>query len=71
MKLPLLALLAFPFSLAASNYQQFVDLASSSSNGIIVLDDASFDLLTSPKRNWSATVQFTAMDARRKCGACQ
>ncbi|KAG7092494.1 hypothetical protein E1B28_008845 [Marasmius oreades] len=68
----LLPLLALPFAWAASTdntRQELINLASV--NGIIRLDHKAFDLLTSPKRNWSAAIQFTALDRRRRCAPCK
>ncbi|KAL0946875.1 hypothetical protein HGRIS_013041 [Hohenbuehelia grisea] len=75
MRLPTVlgALLAIPLTLAQSAesiHQKLVDLAAAG-NGLISLDGDSFDLLISPKRTWSATIQFTALDARRRCTPCK
>lgn len=70
---PILALLALPCALAASKdpiQQQLVELAAAG-NGVIKLDTKTFDLLTSPQRTWSASVQLTALDKRRKCAPCK
>ena len=70
----LLALLLAPLALAAkavlSPHEQLKALADAS-DGVIRLDDKTYDLLTAPQRNWSATVLFTAMDKRRRCGPCR
>ena len=66
----LFAVFCLPFCLAASKQQQLVDLAAAG-NGLIKLDDTIFDLLTSGKRNWSASVHFTALDKRRRCSPCK
>ncbi|KAF8077932.1 oligosaccharyl transferase subunit OST3/OST6 family [Lyophyllum atratum] len=68
----LLALLSLPFYLAAAQdpYQRLTELAKAG-NGLIKLDSNTFDLLTSPKRTWSVSVQLTALDKRRKCGPCK
>ena len=71
--LPLLSLLALPLTALASKEdprQQLVKLAAEN-NGIINLDAKSFDLLTSPKRDWSASILFTALDKKRRCGPCR
>lgn len=65
------ALVSAAFAVAQDAQAQLVNLAAASSNGVITLDAKTFDLLTSPKRNWSASVQFTAMDPRRKCTPCK
>ncbi|KAH9926214.1 oligosaccharyl transferase subunit OST3/OST6 family [Fomitopsis serialis] len=73
MLLPLLALFLLPFCIAASaeaDHAQLVKLAAAN-NGVIRLDEHSYQLLTNPKRTWSASVQFTALDKRRKCGPCK
>ncbi|KAJ7709888.1 oligosaccharyl transferase subunit OST3/OST6 family [Mycena rosella] len=71
--LPFLALLSFPFSFAAtpdSARQQLVALAAAG-GGLIKLDSASYDLLTAPDRDWSASIEFTALDTRRRCAPCK
>jgi oligosaccharyltransferase complex subunit gamma len=40
-------------------------------NGVIPLDTHTFDILTSPKRTWSATIQFTALSKTRMCVPCK
>ncbi|TFK42567.1 oligosaccharyl transferase subunit OST3/OST6 family [Crucibulum laeve] len=66
----LFALLLLPFAFAAKDpQQQLVDL-STAGNGVIKLDATTFDLLTSPKRTWSAAIQLTALDKRRRCTPC-
>ncbi|KAG0707730.1 hypothetical protein DFH29DRAFT_994754 [Suillus ampliporus] len=69
---PLLALLLLPFSIAAkkSAHEQLVDLAAAG-NGLIRLNEQTYDLLTSPKRDWSATVHFTALSPQRRCAPCK
>ncbi|PPQ66066.1 hypothetical protein CVT26_010808 [Gymnopilus dilepis] len=64
------ALLSLSSCFALSPQQQLSQLASAG-NGIIKLNAETYDLLTSPKRNWSASIQFTALDARRKCSPCK
>ncbi|KAI0670289.1 oligosaccharyl transferase subunit OST3/OST6 family [Trametes maxima] len=71
--LPLLALLSLPFCLAASSqsiHDQLVKLAAAN-NGVIKLDEKSYNLLTSPQRTWSASIHFTALDPRRRCAPCK
>jgi oligosaccharyltransferase complex subunit gamma len=71
--LPLLSLLVLPLAVFASqdsSRQQLVKLAADN-NGAIKLDAETFDLLTSPKRDWSASVLFTALDKKRRCGPCR
>ncbi|KAJ6630819.1 oligosaccharyl transferase subunit OST3/OST6 family [Mycena sp. CBHHK59/15] len=71
--LPLLALLVAPGALAASAVaarQKLVALAAAGS-GLIKLDAATFDLLTAPNRDWSASIEFTALDHRRRCAPCK
>ncbi|KXN89246.1 Dolichyl-diphosphooligosaccharide--protein glycosyltransferase subunit 3 [Leucoagaricus sp. SymC.cos] len=66
----LLALLAAPLVFAATPYEKLLKL-SKDGNGVIKLDPKSYDLLTSPRRTWSASVQLTALDKRRKCSPCR
>jgi OST3 / OST6 family, transporter family len=71
--LPFLSLLTLPAIVLAaqdSPRQQLVKLAAQNS-GVIDLDAKTFELLTSPERDWSASIQFTALDKRRKCGPCK
>ena len=69
---PLLPLLLLPLSLAAKNspHDELVQLAAAG-NGLIRLDERVFDLLTSPKRTWSASIQFTALNPQRRCAPCK
>jgi len=71
---PILALLILPLTLVSAalepEHDKLVKLAAAS-NGVIKLDESTFNLLTHPKRTWSAAIQFTAMDKRRKCGPCR
>ncbi|KAG8217540.1 hypothetical protein J3R82DRAFT_5689 [Butyriboletus roseoflavus] len=68
----LLALLLIPLCLAANNspHDELVQLAAAR-NGVIRLDERVFDLLTSPKRTWSASIQFTALNPQRRCAPCK
>lgn len=66
----LCALISLPSTLAATPQQQLVQLASAG-NGVIKLNAETFDLLTSPKRTWSASIQLTALDPRRRCNPCK
>lgn len=71
--LPLLSLFALPLIALASKespHQQLTKLAAEN-NGVINLDPKTFDLLTSPKRDWSASILFTALDKKRRCGPCK
>jgi oligosaccharyltransferase complex subunit gamma len=73
MLLPFFCLLALPVIVLAaqdSTHKHLVKLAAEN-NGIIHLDPKNFDLLTSPKRDWSASILFTALDKRRRCGPCR
>lgn len=69
-----LALLLLPLTLVSATLEaeqaQLIKLASAG-NGVIKLDESTFNLLTHPKRTWSAAVQFTAMDKRRRCSPCK
>lgn len=70
MQLLVSLLVLLPLCLATSEHQQLKNLAAAG-NGLIKLDSTSFDILTSPKRTWSASIQLTALDKRRKCNPCQ
>ena len=71
---PILALLLLPLSLVSAgleaDHDKLVNLAAAG-NGVIKLDESTFNLLTHPKRTWSAAIQFTAMDKRRRCNPCR
>ncbi|KAJ7774600.1 hypothetical protein DFH07DRAFT_104674 [Mycena maculata] len=70
--LPFLALFSLPLAIAADDatHQKLVSLAAAG-GGLIKLDAASFELLTSPNRDWSASIEFTALDNRRRCSPCR
>lgn len=68
------ALLFLPFCLAAvkkSPQEDLSALAAAGNGNIKILDEKTFDLLTAPRRNWSAAIQFTALDKRRRCAPCK
>ena len=72
--LPLLALLALPLCQALVTKQQAHDelvKLSNANNGVVNVDDRTFELLTHPNRDWSSIIVFTAMDPRRKCAPCR
>jgi oligosaccharyltransferase complex subunit gamma len=70
---PIFALLLLPLTLVSAaldaEQDKLVKLAAAG-KGVINLDEATFNLLTHPDRTWSAAIQFTAMDSRRKCIPC-
>lgn len=69
---PLLALFLLPLCLvAAKNTQDELVKLAKAGNGVIKLDERTFDLLTAPTREWSTTVLFTALDQRRRCNPCK
>lgn len=71
--LPLLSLLAVPLSVLAakqSPHDTLVKLAAAN-NGVIRLNAEVFDLLTAPTRDWTSSVQFTALDKKRRCAPCK
>lgn len=51
-------------------YSDFVD-AASGNGGIVDLTTQTFDLLTAPDREWSATIQLTALGNQYKCAPCK
>lgn len=65
----LLALVSATFAAVANPHEELIAL-SEAGNGLIRLNQQTFDLLTSSKRTWSASIQLTALDARRKCSPC-
>ncbi|PPR08101.1 hypothetical protein CVT24_010562 [Panaeolus cyanescens] len=74
MKNPFIFILSSLFistcALASTPQQQLTQLAAAG-NGVIKLNAETFDLLTSPKRTWSASIQLTALDPRRRCNPCK
>ncbi|TDL27489.1 oligosaccharyl transferase subunit OST3/OST6 family [Rickenella mellea] len=71
MLISFLTLLLLPLVHSApSPHEQLISLAAAN-NGVIKLDSRSWDLLTTSKRNWSATVQYTALDKNMKCTPCR
>lgn len=72
--LPLLALLALPLCQALISKEQAQEELSrlaAANNGVVTIDERTFEMLTLPNREWSSTIIFTAMDPRRKCGPCK
>jgi hypothetical protein len=65
----LLALPVIVFATQDSSHKQLVKLAAAD-KGVINLDSKMFNLRTSPKRDWSTSIHFTALDRKRKCGPC-
>ena len=73
MLLPFLAFLAIPacaFATQDTTYHNFVRLAAEN-QGVIPLNADTFAQLTAPKRDWSATIQLTALDKKRRCSPCK
>ncbi|CCM02365.1 uncharacterized protein FIBRA_04460 [Fibroporia radiculosa] len=73
MLLPLFALFFLPFCFAASadaEHTKLVKLAAAN-NGVVRLDENIYNIITSPKRTWSASIQFTALDKKRRCSPCK
>lgn len=73
MRLSLLPLLFSPLCLAAATktpHEELIALAESN-HGIIKLNSQTWDLLTAPKRDWSAVVQLTALNQNMKCAPCR
>lgn len=70
----ILALLLLPLTLVSASleaeHDKLIKLAAAN-RGVIKLDESTFNLLTHPKRTWSAAIQFTAMDKRRRCSPCK
>jgi hypothetical protein len=66
----LCALLFAPVSLARG-VQEDLDRLAVEGNGVIRLNAETFELLTSPKRTWSASVHFTALQPQRRCHPCK
>jgi oligosaccharyltransferase complex subunit gamma len=73
MRWSILALLYLPFCLAGAkkSQEELATLAAAGNGDIKIRSERIFDLLTSPSRNWSASIQFTALDARRRCAPCR
>lgn len=56
---------------AKTTHETFIELADATPDGVIRLNEETFELLTSSKRNYSALVQFTAMGKNMKCTPCK
>ncbi|KAJ6561665.1 oligosaccharyl transferase subunit OST3/OST6 family [Mycena capillaripes] len=50
-------------------HQKLVTIAAAG-GGVIQLDTASYDLLTTANRTWSASIEFTALQTRDRCDPC-
>jgi hypothetical protein len=74
MRWSVLALLSLPFCLAAtkkSPLDELTALAAAGNGDIKIISERVYDLLTTPHRNWSASIHFTALDKRRRCAPCK
>ncbi|KAF7304898.1 hypothetical protein MKEN_01204100 [Mycena kentingensis (nom. inval.)] len=67
----LLSLVALPIVLAAPDIKSKLVSLAAAGNGVIRLDADTFDLLTTDTRDWSVSVQLTALDPRRRCMPCK
>ncbi|KZP11962.1 oligosaccharyl transferase subunit OST3/OST6 family [Athelia psychrophila] len=73
MRLSIFALLSLSLGLVAakkSPQEELTELAAAGNGVIKVTNERTFDLLTLPSRNWSAAIQFTALNPQRKCKPC-
>ena len=59
---------SIPLALGA---QEDLDRLAVEGNGVIRLNAETFEILTSPKRTWSASVHFTALQPQRRCHPCK
>ncbi|PBK96885.1 oligosaccharyl transferase subunit OST3/OST6 family [Armillaria gallica] len=64
-------LLLVPAVLAADDVQAKLVSLAAAGNGLIHLNAQTYELLTTSNRNWSAAIQFTALDKRRRCEPCR
>lgn len=74
MRLSIFALLSLSLGLVAakkSPQEELTELAAAGNGVIKVTNERTFDLLTLPSRNWSAAIQFTALNPQRKCKPCR
>ncbi|KAK7693383.1 hypothetical protein QCA50_002951 [Cerrena zonata] len=71
--LPLLSFLLLPLSFVVAKEDPHAELVklAAANKGVIPLDERVYNLLTSPKRTWSSSVQFTALDPKRRCSPCK
>ena len=69
----LFLLILSPLCLAAvkTPHERLVALADAADDGIIKLDEHLYDLVATSKRDFSAVVQFTALDKNLKCAPCR
>jgi hypothetical protein len=54
----------------SSVHQELIDLAAKN-HGVITLDSSTYEKITSKDRDWSVTLQFTAMAPNMKCAPCR
>ncbi|KAJ7198388.1 dolichyl-diphosphooligosaccharide-protein glycotransferase [Mycena pura] len=55
---------------AAGTHRKLVSLAAEG-GGIIKLDADSFELLATEERDWSTAIEFTSLDPKHNCVACE
>lgn len=65
-----LGLLALPLAFANPTTEKLAELAAKN-GGVIKLDPALYDVITSPDREWNAVVHLTAMGDQFKCAPCR
>lgn len=58
-------------TVGAQSTQDTLAKLAASNNGVINLDTRTYGLLSSPNRDWSFSVQFTALDKKRRCAPCK
>ncbi|KIY70929.1 oligosaccharyl transferase subunit OST3/OST6 family [Cylindrobasidium torrendii FP15055 ss-10] len=63
--------LLLPLLVLAKDPQLELAELAEKGNGVIKLTPNTFELLTSSNRNWSAAIQLTALDKRRRCEPCK
>jgi len=68
--IPLLALSVFAAKKSAPDAKEQLVALAAANNGVIKLNDATYGLLTSPDRDWSAVIQLTALNSF-KCAPCK
>ena len=58
-------------AVGAQSTQDALAKLAASNNGVITLDTKTYGLLSAPNREWSFSVQFTALDKKRRCAPCK
>lgn len=59
------------FAAASGSPQAHFAQLAAKNNGVVTLDAVLFDQITAPNREWSATIQLTALGQNMNCAPCR